>query len=959
MIINSLCWAQSQQVDDIRKINELKGQIDTYFYEDFDTVQRICREIIRLSQRENLIEHRLVAIYDLCYCANQHNRTQELQSYVLLGNQLLKDYDAELRRIDTTGKHRASMINITGIYYYNLGNYIDAIAALSQIITFGSIPLTGDISVLRSACNYLGQSYHNIGSLDKSLQYFELANTYVQESDDDYNYLHAMYFMYQAEYQFSVGLMQDALASLKNSLQMLEQEKDISFVRNSIISNLRLIAYFYQRVEKYDSAIYYVNKAIALHVKNDSDFPGTYRFLGDIYYNHGKPDSAFFYYTKSLNLSNQLFKDRHFTKSAALIGIANVYRDRKLFDQAGGMYKQGLNNLLSNEAFHKPNSFSSENLGTMIMPADVMRVLVEQARLFYSWFQNDENPGYLDSCIVMLEKALLLSDISRRELINVESKESKALLQTRITDLGVEVSFKAFELSRNNSYLKKTFAFMEKSKGNILMDQVNEVRAKKFSGIPEDVLEKELRLKGELSVNKDRLLKTKRSDKNFNDIKTQYNERLREYMSLISELEQKYPRYYKLKYDPGTVHVEEIQRHLPSHRSLMIQYYIGSDKIYMAGITKNQIVIKVTERSDEFNLNLETLLNQLNNSDIIEVENNALLFKEFANAARYLYIKILLPVLEEIKSPVKELTIIPDGYLCYLPFEVLLNKGYNLQQIDYSLLPYLIKDYKISYDYSSSLVIENLDLKQKTMNSYIGYAPTYNNSSNGSNSTLRPFNLSSLYGNRDEIEACKTIWKGISILGKMATEKSFKELATKVSILHLATHSFLDDENPQKSCFAFTMDDQSSEDGFLYTYELYNMNILAKLVILSGCETGIGNIKKGEGIISLARAFKFAGCPNIIMSLWKVSDQTTKEIMITFNKNLKKGMGKDRALQQTKISYLKGSKNLHPFFWSSFVLIGNEEPIQHSGKAVLYCLITLCLILLIALIKRNNLVFKR
>jgi CHAT domain-containing protein len=137
------------------------------------------------------------------------------------------------------------------------------------------------------------------------------------------------------------------------------------------------------------------------------------------------------------------------------------------------------------------------------------------------------------------------------------------------------------------------------------------------------------------------------------------------------------------------------------------------------------------------------------------------------------------------------------------------------------------------------------------------------------------------------------------------------------------------------------------------------MNILARLAILSGCETGIGHIKKGEGILSLARAFKFAGCPNIIMSLWKVNDKTTKEIMVAFNKYLKKGMEKDRALQLAKINYLKGSKNLHPVFWSSFVLIGNEDPIRHPGKVVLYCAIMLCIMLLLILIKKYNINFKR
>jgi CHAT domain-containing protein len=941
------------------KINDLKERINTYYYTDFDSVQNNGREIIRLSRKENLLESQLETIYTLCWCASYHKRMKEFQSYVLLGKQILKDFAAELKFIDATGIHRASMINAIGLYYYTLGNYDDAIEEYSQIIKFNSTPLTSDSSLLHSSCNYLGQSWYNLGSLDKSIQYFELANKYLSKKDEDFNYFNALFYMYEGEYQFSVDSIQEALASLRKALQLLKKEKDISHVRNSLKSNFIWIANFYNKIEKYDSAINYVNRAIELHVKNDPDFINTYRFLGDILYNQHKLGSALSYYSKSLNLSNQFYKEGHFTKSTALAGIGNVYRDKKQFEKAECFYKESLKNLSCEVTIDNGNRISMEFLSNIVLPKEGMKVMLEEAKLYYDWFQYNEHPGYLDSCIAILERAFILNDLCRRELINVETKELKALLQTQITDLGVEVSFKAYELSRNNSYLKKTFTFMEKSKGNILLDQVYEIRAKEFSGIPETVLKNESKLKGELSVNKDRILRMKSSDKGFNDIKNQYNEKLREYIALISEMEQKYPRYYKLKYGVSTVQVNEVQKHLPSKHHLMIQYYIGNNKIYIAGITKNQVVIKATERNDEFDHNIYTLLNQLGNSDILEEENSISLFNDFTSTARYLYIKILSPILEEIKSPVKELTIIPDGYLCYLPFEILLTREYNLQHIDYSILPYLIKDYQISYDYSSSLVIENPDLKQKARNSYIGYAPTYNDSSNGSTSNLPQFYLSSLMGNQYEIEECKKIWKGISLMGKKATERSFKEFAIKANILHLATHTFLDDENPQKSCFAFTNDEQSNEDGFLYTYELYNMNILAQLVILSGCETGIGNIKKGEGIISLARAFKFAGCPNIIMSLWKVNDQTTKEIMISFNENLKKGMKKDRALQQAKISYLNGSKNLHPYFWSSCVLIGNGDPIQYSGKIIHYCLILFCALLLIALFRRFIPVFQR
>ncbi len=931
------------------EISRLKESIGVYFYQDFDSVRRICSEIIRLSRQQNLLAEQLEAIYTLCWCANEHKRMQEYRTYMMLGNQLLKDHDAELRRIDAENVHRASMMHATGIYYFNLGDYNDAIASFSGIITLDGSSLTRDSSVLCSTCNYLGQSYQNLGSLDKSFQFFAMADNFLPKWDENYNIQHALFYLYQAEYQFSMGLIQDAFASLKISLKLFDKEPDTYIVRSYLKSNLLWIASFFQRIEAYDSAISYVNKAITLHVRNDPNFPLTYRVLGDIYYKYGKLDSALLYYTRSLSHANQIFKDRHFTKSEALIGIGNVYRDKKLFDKAAGKYKEGLDNLMFHEAISNIYNITSDSLSAMILPAEGMDVLFEQARLFYSWYKYNGNPAYLDSCITMLGMALQLNDLSRRELTNVRTRESKALLQKEITDLGVEVSNKAYELTSKKDYLMRAFAFMEKGKGNILLDQVNEVSAKKFSGIPEDILAEESRLKGELSVNEGRLLGINSSDSGYADIQFDYNDKLRKYINLISELEQKYPRYFKLKYDTKTAQVEEIQNRLASNHSLLIQYFVGNDKIYMAGITKRNVVLQVTERNDEFDRNLYSLLDQLGKSNIIEVENDVFLFNEFKRTARFLYTKILSPVLQKIKSPVKELIIIPDDYLSYLPFEILLTEEPEIQEADYSILPYLIREYQVRYDYSASLIIENVDIKQKNWKSYIGYAPTYENSIGHGIAIGDKLSPGLLYANKDEVEACRAIWKGTSMLGSLATEKSFREFVSQVVILHLAIHTILDDVDPQKSCFAFTSDYPGSEDGLLYTYELYNMNILAKLVILSGCETGIGNIKKGEGIISLARAFKFAGCPNIIMSLWKVNDQTTKKIMISFNQNLKKGMEKDKALQQAKISYLKGSKNLHPVFWSSFVLIGNDDPIRHTGKVLFVVLIT-CFLIPIALI---------
>ncbi len=959
LIISTLCWPQDQQEDNITKINALQNQIDTYFYSNFDSVYRVCREIVRLSGNEDLLGPRLEAVYAICYCAHYHNRMEEFKSYVLFGNQLLKDKASLLQQIDTTGIHRATMIHATGLYYYTLGYYDDAIGAFSQVITLGGTPLTRDSSVLQSTCSYLGQSWYNLGSLDKSMQYFEMANRYIPRNSEDYNRLHALYYMYQAEHQFSLGLVPEAFISLKNSLHLLEKERDMTFTRSSLISNYNLIAHFYQRTGTYDTAVFFARKALSLHVKNDPGLAGTYRFLGDIFYKDGDLDSALSCYTRSLDLSNKAFRDRHSVKSAALLGIGNVFRDRRLFDKAEAMYRESLYNLMSHEAILHPGNIPSVDLSTLILPTEGTKVLLEHARMFYSWYQDNGNPGYLDSCIIMLDKALLFNDISRRELTNVETKESRGLVQSQITDLGVEVTSRAFHKTGNKSFLRKAVAFMEKSKGNILLDQVNEIRAIKISGIPEPVAEKESRLKGELSVDKNRLLGTKNSDPDYERIKTKYDEKLGEFISMMSEMEQKYPRFTQLKYTTKTIQVEEIQKYLPSNHSLLIQYYAAPDKIYIAGVTKREVILKVAKKDAALDHNVNTLLDQLAKSDIMEVENDSVLFGRFVSSSQQVYASILLPIFNEVKAPFHDLIVIPDGYLCYLPFEILLTGECKQHQVDYSRLPYLLKQYKVRYDYSASLMIGEPDMEQKGGRFYIGYAPVYDNQEALPGTVPGNASLGSLYGNRDEIAACARIWKGISITGKTATEESFRKFAAGGNILHLATHTILDDRDPQNSCFAFSRDIKHPDDGFLFTYELYGMKLPVRLAILSGCETGIGNISKGEGIMSLARAFKFAGCPDIVMSLWKVNDKTTKEIMIRFNENLKKGMKKDKALQLAKISYLNGPKNLHPAFWSSFVLIGNEDPIRNSAKPVTLLITVLCLVLLVTVIKSKSIFSRR
>jgi CHAT domain-containing protein len=186
----------------------------------------------------------------------------------------------------------------------------------------------------------------------------------------------------------------------------------------------------------------------------------------------------------------------------------------------------------------------------------------------------------------------------------------------------------------------------------------------------------------------------------------------------------------------------------------------------------------------------------------------------------------------------------------------------------------------------------------------------------------------SLLGAEAEIKEISKIIPGELFLGDVASKTNFKSLGKDISILHLAMHSNLNDEDSELSNLMFS---DSEQDYEMYISELYGLNFNADLAVLSACNTGIGGFKDGGNLVSMRQAFTTAGIPSTVASLWNAPDQSTKKIMIAFYKNLQKGQDKAIALQQAKLNYLKNTKEeklRHPFYWAGFVLSGDEKPVE-------------------------------
>jgi len=280
---------------------------------------------------------------------------------------------------------------------------------------------------------------------------------------------------------------------------------------------------------------------------------------------------------------------------------------------------------------------------------------------------------------------------------------------------------------------------------------------------------------------------------------------------------------------------------------------------------------------------------------------------------------------------IRRLVILPDGKLNYLPFE-LLQTAPTTERKAYASIPFLLKKYAISYAQAVPAIFPSIRRQQQ--DTYLGFAPSYDVQGGRS--------FTNLTFNAGEIQQAADFWDGTAFLQAKASKSQFEAQAPTAGILHLAMHAMLNDSSPQYSYLQFT-------DAPLYTYELYSQPLAAQLAVLSACNTGIGKLIEGEGVISLARAFQYAGCPSVAMSLWPVDDQTTAHLMLDFFQQLQAGLPKDEALRAAKLAYLDQAEPAlaHPFYWAGINLIGDRSPMAKStgGLGWMWALLAVNLLL--------------
>ncbi|MEL6562577.1 MAG: CHAT domain-containing tetratricopeptide repeat protein [Bacteroidota bacterium] len=469
--------------------------------------------------------------------------------------------------------------------------------------------------------------------------------------------------------------------------------------------------------------------------------------------------------------------------------------------------------------------------------------------------------------------------------------------------------------------LESTFQISERYRLNTITERLMQSNGSRFRNIPDSIINKENELR--LRIN----YYSSSSDRDSVDLELLTAQQ--EFDSIRAFYQKHFPEYYNLWFTGAPVTISQVQNQLLSDDDVLLSYFFAKSKVLIFAVTKDDFqVYESLINLSEVTAQIDDLIQFLSENPINVKKNEQQQFESYVKNAHNLYELLIAPVTSLTKG--KRVLIIPDAQLASLPIEVLL-KGDELMGYDYRALPYLIKENEIGYLISVNTALSMHSIpKTEGQNKVLAFAPF----SGDEQLVIDGMSLASLKGSKDEVTGIANHFDQDVFLDKRATKNQFLKLMEDYDLLHIASHGIIDHAEPMNSRIIFS---DSSNDSLaasaLYAYEMYDHKLSAKLAVLSACDTGGGQVMKGEGLVGLAHGFIYAGCQSIVSSMWGTEDKTTQELMNSFYGELSDGKETGAALRSAKLSLLDRieTEKTHPYFWAGFTITGHSNLLIVSG----------------------------
>jgi CHAT domain-containing protein/Tfp pilus assembly protein PilF len=834
---------------------------------------------------------------------------------------------------------KAAVFNGLGLTYRVMGNHVEALSYAQRALQL--YEQENDKKAIAGMQANIANVYQGQGELDSALDYARKSLVTSETLSDKFliaiaqNSIGNIYFI-KGDYRL-------ALEFYQKSLKLKEETNDLPGITNSL-SNIGRIHY---KQGEYDKALGYFTRSLESKksLNDKAGVAGVLVNIGLIYREKNELAKALDYFQESL----QLGKDTRSLEvvSEALNNMGTVYyqmgNPEKAFEvfQEGlalrqtNQNKRGVSSSLGNLAFyyllqHKPekalelaersyaldiDSGSLEDIWyTLSIKGNAYKMLgktQEAQKAFAEAIQAIETLRTQAAGDVLNQQNFMIKKISPYyhliDLLVKEKKDIAALDYAERSKAGLLLSI----LQSGKVNITKAMSDVEKEQERILKDEI--------ASLNSQIGRESLRLK----VNEIRLQDLQERLKNSLARQKQFQESL-------------YARHPDLKVQRGQLsafNADQAARLIPDNQTALLEYMVTTNKVLLFVLVRDSKQTNASLHTYELGITPDQLDQSAREFRTLLASHNLV----FRPVASRLY-ELLVKPAESVLQGKTKLIIVPDSSLWELPFQALqTGEGH-----------YVIERFAISYAPSLSVLLEmtkqrDRQIGEKKSANLLAFAnPAMNREQgnaanvegNGTSNSINSF--SQLPETEAEVKTLVKLYgsgRSKIYIGADASEERLKAEASSYRILHLATHSVLNNASPMYSQVVLSQAKSSGkEDGFLEAWEIAQLNLDTDLVVLSACETARGRLSAGEGMIGLTWAFFVAGSSATLVSQWKVDELSTSELMLEFHRHLQsagnsssKPASKAEALRNATLKILQNNQYRHPFYWAAFVMIGNGQ----------------------------------
>ncbi|MCK7589650.1 CHAT domain-containing protein [Subsaxibacter sp. CAU 1640] len=810
-------------------------------------------------------------------------------------NQFLKSDAADTKKETAKEFLYMSIENLAGIYK-DIGDFEKAKNLIEYSFKEKKKSFDPQSPELFKAKVLLGQIYLALRDYSKAEKYLEEAITQIKNTNGGNAYWEADAHYYMATLNADLGKIDIAKKEFKISEELYEVALEGAYDEIYLDYVVNASRFYAKNGEK--------QKALAMAQK-------AYDYIKK---NQGSTTS--FEIQQALNLGGLYYELGDYALALDKVNITEELLKKKLPTQNSSLDSTQI-------IFYKPQ--------TLLLKAQSdYRLNPKESHSIF--FLQDKFKTLKEAITIVESQKTLIGDGNNVSILI----ENNSMIFEFAKQLAIELYLK----TKDKNYLNEITSLHESILYNRIRSRLNSKTSMSYNDVPSEILTQEKKIK--------KNIQTALNESNNIEAFIRANSEWNDYLEMLKK---NYPKYYKLRFAVISKSLNDIEQKLPDNTTVIRYVYSDKDLYAVLISKKNTELYKLNPSS------ISTKIEQLHSNNAL-FENNLSLLNE-------LYTDLWKPFENAIKT--EHIVIIPDRDLFNLNFEMLTAKP----TINYKELASnsLLSKYIISYNYSLFLI----DKGSKTVSyedNFVAFVPEFNDkmksdyqiviqdsiSLDKTYLTLLPQPFTKRLANYST-----RLFKGTSFLNENSTEHIFKNNAKEHKIIHIGTHAEANNISPELSrlVFAKSLDSTTTDDNYLYTYEIYNTNLSSNLAILTACETGKPTYQAGEGMISLAHAFNYAGSESILTSLWKIDEQSSAAIIESFYGYIKDGLPKDKALQQAKLDYLETAqgRTAHPQYWAGLVLIGDTAPIeiQTTTNLIFWILGSVVLVIvLMVIIKKFN-----